>query len=80
MREAAKLFTREIAAGKLILADSKEIALNNSDALAIVTEWNEFKTADINLFQNKVIFDGRNLFEPGTIKEVAAEYFSIGRV
>lgn len=57
--------------------------LENADALIIATEWNEFRTPDFTrmslLLRNKVIFDGRNLFELGAMKENGFKYFSVGR-
>ncbi len=55
----------------------------NSDALIILTEWNEFKQADLkrvhNLLKTPVIFDGRNIYELKKMKELSFKYFSIGR-
>jgi UDPglucose 6-dehydrogenase len=58
-------------------------ALENADALIIATEWNEFRTPDLekvaSLLNNKVIFDGRNLFDLQTMRELNYYYYSIGR-
>lgn len=58
-------------------------ALNNADALVIATEWNEFRTPDFNkmgaLLKDKVIFDGRNLFDLNQMEECGFHYESIGR-
>jgi UDPglucose 6-dehydrogenase len=58
-------------------------ALKRSDALVIVTEWNEFRNPDFDLLRSSlkqpVIFDGRNIFEPEKMKELAFTYYSIGR-
>lgn len=58
-------------------------ALVDADALFIMTEWNAFRNPDFDvlnrLLKNKVIFDGRNLFEPEMMKEIGYSYFSIGR-
>lgn len=57
--------------------------LRNADALAIVTEWNEYRNPDFerigDLLKFPVIFDGRNLYEPRRMKELGFEYFPIGR-
>lgn len=57
--------------------------LNDVDALIIATEWNEFRTPDFQLMQskmkNKLIFDGRNVFNPKNMKELGFRYYSIGR-
>lgn len=63
--------------------ESQYDALENADALIIATEWNEFRTPDFNKIErtlkNKVIFDGRNLFELSAMKELGFHYESIGR-
>ena len=59
-------------------------ALENADALVIVTEWDEFRTPNFSLIKSKlrhpVIFDGRNLFEPQFIKSLGIDYYCIGRI
>lgn len=64
-------------------ADSPYGALLNSDALMIMTEWPLFRTPDFevisSLLKNKVIFDGRNLYEPQEMEQLGFTYFSIGR-
>jgi UDPglucose 6-dehydrogenase len=58
-------------------------ALIDADALLLVTEWNEFRTLNYKvigrLLRNKLIFDGRNLYEPSEMKEFGFTYYSIGR-
>lgn len=58
-------------------------ALNNADALLILTEWNEFRNPDFDkiksLLKSKLIFDGRNIFDPHKMKELGFIYYSIGR-
>jgi UDPglucose 6-dehydrogenase len=58
-------------------------ALENADALAIVTEWNAFKNLDFEEVKQKlksaIIFDGRNLFEPKVMADAGFEYYGIGR-
>jgi UDPglucose 6-dehydrogenase len=53
------------------------------DGLAIVTEWQEFQRPDLELMRRlmktPVIFDGRNLFEPKTMKAAGFTYYAIGR-
>jgi UDPglucose 6-dehydrogenase len=57
--------------------------LDGADALAIVTEWNEFRTPDFNkmavLLKEKVIFDGRNLYDNAQMRLTGFYYESIGR-
>ena len=58
--------------------------LEGADALLVVTEWPEFRTPEFDkiasLLKNKVVFDGRNVFEPEQMKELGFEYYSIGRL
>jgi len=58
-------------------------ALNNADALIIVTEWNEFRTPDFSRIKNSlkqpVIFDGRNLYDLEKMRELKFNYYSVGR-
>ncbi len=64
-------------------AQTEYTALENANALIIATEWNDFRTPDFEIIKSKVkdnvIFDGRNVFEPGKMKELGFNYFSIGR-
>ena len=57
--------------------------LDGADALVIVTEWKVFRSPDFSEIKAKlkspVIFDGRNLYEPKTVREHGLEYFPIGR-
>ncbi|MCK6616863.1 MAG: UDP-glucose/GDP-mannose dehydrogenase family protein [Cyclobacteriaceae bacterium] len=57
--------------------------LEGADALLIATEWPEYRTPDFDkmatLMKQKVIFDGRNLYDLATIRELGFTYFSIGR-
>ncbi len=58
-------------------------ALDGTDALAIVTEWKEFRSPDFAAIKAKlkrpVIFDGRNLYDPAHVRAAGIEYFPIGR-
>ena len=58
-------------------------ALEGADALVIATEWSEFRTPDFdrisNTIKNKVIFDGRNLFDVKQMKLLGYHYESVGR-
>ncbi len=62
--------------------DGYEI-LNGADALVIFTDWQEFRNPDFELIAKKlnkpVIFDGRNLYDPGYVKKLGIEYHCIGR-
>ena len=64
-------------------ADNAKDALQDADALIIVTEWKAFKSPDFNVIKARlkqpVIFDGRNLFEPASVAALGIEYHGIGR-
>lgn len=68
---------------QLQLCDNANLALNSADVLAIVTEWNEFRSPDFTKIKNTlahpVIFDGRNLYEPKLMQQLGFKYFAIGR-
>jgi len=67
----------------LLIVDSAAAALEGADALAIVTEWKEFRTPDFEAIRTAlrtpVVFDGRNLYEPKTMAAFGLEYHCIGR-
>ncbi|MGK9368522.1 UDP-glucose dehydrogenase family protein [Melioribacter sp. Ez-97] len=64
-------------------AQDQYSALPDADALLILTEWNEFRNPDFDkikeLLKNRLIFDGRNIFDPAKMKELGFTYYSIGR-
>ena len=68
---------------KIKLCEDEYEALDGADALLIVTEWPVFRTPDFSKMaakmKNKIIFDGRNLYEPDSMKEIGFTYISIGR-
>jgi UDPglucose 6-dehydrogenase len=67
----------------LSYAENPKDALQNADALIIVTEWKAFKSPDFRVIKERlkqpVIFDGRNLFEPASVAAMGIEYHGIGR-
>ena len=74
---------KRVVGNKITCAESQYLALDNADALIIATEWSEFRTPDFEVInaklKNKVIFDGRNVFDIQQIKELGYHYESIGR-
>jgi UDPglucose 6-dehydrogenase len=58
-------------------------ALDGADALAIVTEWKEFRSPDFErmreLMRQPVVFDGRNLYDPAFVQQAGLQYRAIGR-
>jgi UDPglucose 6-dehydrogenase len=80
--EAMKV-ARGIFGSKVTFADGSYAALTGADALAIVTEWNEFREPDHarmrKLMRTPVIFDGRNIYDPVRMRELGFTYQGIGR-
>ena len=78
--EARRLF--EGRAG-VDFAPDQNAALAGADALLIMTEWREFRSPDfqfvLGALRQPVIFDGRNMFDPPTVRELGLEYHAIGR-
>jgi UDPglucose 6-dehydrogenase len=68
---------------ELALCESAAEALDGADALAICTEWQEFRSPDFERFRSAlkqpVVFDGRNLYEPALMAQQGIRYFAIGR-
>ncbi len=67
----------------LTLCDSAESTLEGADALAVITEWNQFRSPDFEHIRTTlkapVIFDGRNLYNPDFLGNQGFTYYSIGR-
>lgn len=69
--------------GKLEFVDHQYNALENSEALVLVTEWKQFRHPDFEFIKGQLksatIFDGRNQYEPRAMKDLGFKYFGIGR-
>ena len=80
MEETKRLYPDHEA---LELCESASQALEGADALAIITEWQEFRSPDFTDLKESladaVIFDGRNLYEPETVEHFGLQYYAIGR-
>lgn len=67
----------------VVFANSAMDAVQGCDALAIVTEWAEFRSPDFSALKKTLrtaaIFDGRNLYDPAMLRALGFEYFPIGR-
>ena len=78
--EARRIYGRR---SDLVLCKSADEAVKGADALAIVTEWREFRSPDFDAIKtqlrNPVIFDGRNLYDPSLLNHLGFRYFAIGR-
>jgi UDPglucose 6-dehydrogenase len=64
-------------------ADSPLAAVEGADALAVVTEWKEFRSPDFQAIRSRLktpaVFDGRNLYDPEEMKRAGLEYYPVGR-
>lgn len=80
MPEAQRIFGDE---PRLRYTEKSMDALDGADALIIVTEWKEFRSADLDEIKSKLknplIFDGRNLYDPQFVRSQGVQYFPIGR-
>ena len=78
--EARRIYADE---PRVEIVDSALECVNGCDALAIVTEWQEFRSPDFAELARRLravaIFDGRNLYEPAAVRAHGIEYFPIGR-
>jgi UDPglucose 6-dehydrogenase len=74
---------KRIFGSKVHYAENSYAALTGADALAIVTEWNEFREPDYGrmrkLMRSAAIFDGRNIYNPDSMRSQGFQYFSMGR-
>lgn len=68
---------------RIICCDSVESSVIGSDMIVLATEWDEFRNVDFiglgSKMNNKILFDGRNIYEPEQLKEDGFEYFGVGR-
>ncbi|WP_276368403.1 UDP-glucose/GDP-mannose dehydrogenase family protein [Chryseolinea sp. H1M3-3] len=74
---------KKVIGDKVLYCETPYEAAENADAIFIATEWPEFRTPDFeklsSILKNKVIFDGRNVYDLTNMKELGFSYFSIGR-
>jgi UDPglucose 6-dehydrogenase len=74
---------RAVYGPKIVYSDRPYGAIEGADALAVVTEWQEFRNPDFEvmrrLLKGAVVFDGRNLYEPKTMRGYGFTYYGIGR-
>lgn len=80
MNEARRLYGEN---SQIYFCNSAKEALESANALAIVTEWRQFTSPNFqrvsDLLHDKVIFDGRNLYDPTTVRSYGLTYYAIGR-
>ena len=80
MEEAQRIYG---VRADLLLCGTKEAAVQDADALVIMTEWRQFKAPDLEALKQALkaplIFDGRNLYDPQRMRERGFSYHGIGR-
>ncbi len=80
---AAMAVAKKLLGGQVTYASNSYAALSGADALAVITEWNEFREPDFarmrKLLKTPVIFDGRNIYDRDVMKANGFTYYSIGR-
>ncbi len=74
---------RTIFADRIYFASSDYDALEGADALTVATEWNDFRTPNFNkiaeMLKDKIIFDGRNLYDADFVRKRGLKYYAIGK-
>ena len=74
---------RGLFGDRIVLCDKSYDALTGADALAVVTEWSNFREPDFEkirtMLRTPVVFDGRNVYSPEHMRALGFTYFSIGR-
>jgi len=75
--------TKHKIGDSIVYAVDPHDAALDADALVLMTEWQEFRTLNFKILtkilKSKVIFDGRNIYEPNEMQEEGFIYYSIGR-
>jgi UDPglucose 6-dehydrogenase len=71
------------ASSQVVYCEDPFQAALDANALLVITEWAEFRTLDLarikDIMANPIIVDGRNMFEPGSVRKLGFEYYSVGR-
>lgn len=79
-QEAERIFGQR---DDLVLCDSATAALQGADAVVVVTEWKQFRSPDFarlrDTLRDRVVFDGRNLYDPDEVEAAGIAYWGIGR-
>lgn len=80
MDEAERIYGKR---KDFMLCKTATEALENADALVVITEWDEFRSPDFALIKSKlrapIILDGRNLYDPQEMKDLGIDHYCIGR-
>jgi UDPglucose 6-dehydrogenase len=80
---AAMEETKKVLGNKIVFTSDPYEALEGAEAMVLMTEWSEFHLPDFrkmaSLMKGKAIFDGRNIYDPVSIKKMGFKYYGIGR-
>jgi UDPglucose 6-dehydrogenase len=80
---AAMEETKKVLGNKIVYSSDPYEAVTAADAMVLMTEWSEFHLPDFrkmaSLMKGKAIFDGRNIYDPASIKKLGFKYYGIGR-
>ena len=78
--EACRLYGQR---DDLVLCAERDATLDGADALAVITEWNEFREPDFAgvcaALKTPTVFDGRNLYDPAVLAEAGLTHIGVGR-
>jgi UDPglucose 6-dehydrogenase len=75
--------TKKLLGDSIQYCDNPYEALENTDAMALMTEWPEFQLPNFKkmagIMKDRVIFDGRNIYDPALLVKMGFKYYGIGR-
>ena len=75
---------KKVLPKNVIFANSPYEAVKDADAVAVLTEWNEFRQLDMvklaKGLKERVLFDGRNMYDPQALKDLGYIYYGVGRM
>lgn len=84
MGKIAERYPNQVEQKQLQLMNEPYIALQNADALVLITEWKQFRQPDFNTMKKHMrrplIIDGRNQYDPEMVREYGIEYAGVGRI
>jgi len=82
-KEAHRIYADRVDSDDFVTMDDYYQTLADVDGLLIATEWKNFRSPNLDrmkeLMKEHVIFDGRNIFDPTTIRKAGFSYYGIGR-
>lgn len=80
----AKPHAKKVLPSNVVYANDAYEAAQGADAVAVITDWNEFRQIDLvrlaKGLKNRVLFDGRNIYEPTRVKNLGFMYYGVGRI